>query len=131
MKNLKRTANSNIDFLGQLTDEDLLSYYQNCQAVIFPTEEDFGLVPVEAMACGKLIITTNVGGIEDFVENNQNGFLIDDFAEDKFVDIISDIMNNKVDINSIIKKANEMAIKKFNFNRLRKDIEYLYSSLRK
>src|SRR3989338_4168482 len=45
---------STIEFLGEVTDDQLTKLYQNCRAVIFPAEqEDFGLVPIEAMAAGK------------------------------------------------------------------------------
>jgi len=62
MRNLKRKAKKNIEFLGQLTDKELLGYYQRCRAVIFPQEEDFGLVPLEAQACGRPVIAYKGGG---------------------------------------------------------------------
>lgn len=62
MRNLKRKARKNIEFLGQLTDKELLGYYQRCQAVIFPQEEDFGLVPLEAQASGRPVIAFRKGG---------------------------------------------------------------------
>lgn len=62
-KKLKLMARGNIEFLGQnLTDGQLLSYYQNCRAIILPGEEDFGLVPIEALACGKPVIAYQGGG---------------------------------------------------------------------
>jgi len=70
---LKRQANSNIDFLGQLTDKQLLSYYQNCRAVIFPTDEDFGLVPLEAQACGRPVIAFGAGGVLETVKQGITG----------------------------------------------------------
>jgi len=72
---LKRMAKKNIQFLGQLTDEQLLSYYQNCQALIFPQEEDFGLVPLEAQACGKPVIAFGGGGaLETIIEGKTGEF---------------------------------------------------------
>lgn len=64
---LKGMAKSNTQFLGQLTDEELVGYYQKCQAVIFPTEEDFGIVPLEAQACGKPVIAYRKGGATETV----------------------------------------------------------------
>ena len=61
-RNLKRKAKKNIEFLGQLTDKELLGYYQGCQALVFPQEEDFGLVPLEAQACGRPVIAYKGGG---------------------------------------------------------------------
>lgn len=73
MGRLRRMAERNVEFLGQLTDKELLSYYQNCQAVIFPQEEDFGLVPVEAQACGKPVIAFRGGGATETVIENKTG----------------------------------------------------------
>jgi len=75
MRRLKRMAKQNIEFLGQLTDEQLVDYYQNCQAVIFPQEEDFGLVPLEAQACGKPVIAFKAGGATETVIEGITGEL--------------------------------------------------------
>ena len=69
MGRLKHKALDNIEFLGQLTDKELLGYYQRCKALVFPQEEDFGLVPLEAQACGKPVIAYRAGGaLETVVE---------------------------------------------------------------
>ena len=73
MRRLKRMAKDNIEFLGQLTDEKLIRYYQGCQAVVFPQEEDFGLVPLEAQACGKPVIAYNGGGALETVVAGKTG----------------------------------------------------------
>jgi len=73
MKKLKRMAKENIEFLGQLTDEELVGYYQNCQAVIFPQEEDFGIVPLETQACGKPVIAFRGGGATETVIDGKTG----------------------------------------------------------
>lgn len=66
-KKLKASANKNIEFLGKVDDKTLVSHYQNCQAVIFPQEEDFGLVPIEAQACGRPVIAYNKGGATETI----------------------------------------------------------------
>lgn len=68
-KNLRRTAGSNIRFLGRLSDRDVRDYYRRCRALIFPGIEDFGLVPLEAQACGRPVIAFAGGGaLETIVE---------------------------------------------------------------
>jgi len=55
-------------------DEELIRLYQNCKAVIFPAEqEDFGLVPVEAMAAGKPVIALAQGGVLESVIDQKTG----------------------------------------------------------
>ena len=60
--NLKKLASGNIEFLGWLSDEDIANYYARCKALIFPGEEDFGIVPVEAQCCGKPVVAYGAGG---------------------------------------------------------------------
>lgn len=59
---LKSKAGANIQFLGRLTDQQTTVYLQNCEALIFPTEEDFGITPVEALAAGRAVIAFKGGG---------------------------------------------------------------------
>jgi glycosyltransferase involved in cell wall biosynthesis len=64
---LERSASSAITFLGWQPDAVVRDYYRRCEALIFPGEEDFGIVPVEAQACGKPVIAFGKGGILETV----------------------------------------------------------------
>ncbi|MFZ5845492.1 MAG: glycosyltransferase [Patescibacteria group bacterium] len=73
---LEYRAKSNITFLGaNLTDQDLVSYYQNCRALIVTAEEDFGLVAVEAQACGKPVVAFGQSGIAEVITQGKTGLL--------------------------------------------------------
>lgn len=61
-KRLAKMAKPNIEFLGWVDDLCLAHLYASCQAVIFPGEEDFGIVPVEAQASGRPVIAYGKGG---------------------------------------------------------------------
>lgn len=76
-KYLKSLANSNIRFTGVVSDAVLRTYYQKCQALLFMHEEDFGLVPLEAMACGRPVIALNTGGASETVVPGVSGLLLD------------------------------------------------------
>lgn len=67
LEKLKKVSKSNIKFLGWGSDEDLKEYFAGCKALIFPGEEDFGIVPVEAQACGKPVMAYGAGGILETV----------------------------------------------------------------
>jgi glycosyltransferase involved in cell wall biosynthesis len=57
----------NIQFLGRRSDEEVVEYMQQCKAFVFPGLEDFGITPVEAMACEKPVIFYNKGGVTETV----------------------------------------------------------------
>jgi glycosyltransferase involved in cell wall biosynthesis len=64
---LQGRAKPNIEFLGWVDDARLAELYANCQALIFPGEEDFGIVPLEAQASGRPVIALNRGGLLETV----------------------------------------------------------------
>jgi glycosyltransferase involved in cell wall biosynthesis len=61
-KKLRRMAGSQIQFLGRLDDSGVRENYAHCRALLFPGEEDFGIVPVEAQSFGRPVIAFNRGG---------------------------------------------------------------------
>jgi len=58
----RRSASRNVRFLGRQPRSVLRRYYGTCRALIFPGEEDFGIVPVEAQACGRPVVAYGRGG---------------------------------------------------------------------
>jgi glycosyltransferase involved in cell wall biosynthesis len=76
-KSLRAQANPNIHFVGQVAEEDLLGYYAHCQALIHPAEEDFGLVMVEAQACGKPVLASIGGAAKEIIKDSKTGMLYD------------------------------------------------------
>jgi len=72
-KRLKRLARKNILFLGKVSDQKLINYYRRTRAVIFPQEEDFGLVALEALACQTPVIAFAAGGATEIITDNKTG----------------------------------------------------------
>lgn len=75
--NLQRLAKKNIKFLGFQSDDNVREYYQNCTAFIFPTEDDFGIAPVEAMSYGKPVLAFRKGGATETVIEGKTGEFFD------------------------------------------------------
>ncbi|HRY30735.1 MAG TPA: glycosyltransferase [Elusimicrobiota bacterium] len=74
-RSLRAAAGRNIEFLGWADDEKLADAYAGCRALIFPGEEDFGIVPLEAMASGKPVLALGKGGALETVRPLTEGEL--------------------------------------------------------
>jgi len=72
-KRLRRLAGAHIEFLGRLDDERIRDLYRHCRLLVFPGEEDFGIVPVEAQACGRPVVAYGIGGALETVVDGQTG----------------------------------------------------------
>jgi glycosyltransferase involved in cell wall biosynthesis len=70
---LRATSPENVHFAGRVSDEQLRGLYRGCRALIFPGVEDFGMVPVEAQACGKPVICYGSGGVTESVVDGETG----------------------------------------------------------
>jgi glycosyltransferase involved in cell wall biosynthesis len=64
---LRRIAGPTIEFLGWRSDREVADLLSRCRALVFPGEEDFGILPVEAMACGRPVIAYGKGGVTETV----------------------------------------------------------------
>lgn len=88
---LKKMANNNIQFLGKVDDLKLKQYLAECRALIFPGEEDFGIVPVEAMASGRPVIAYRAGGAEETVIEGKTGLFFDEQTPDSLAQAVEQI----------------------------------------
>ena len=70
-------AGPHTEFRGRVSDEELRSLFQRCAALVMPGIEDFGIVPVEAQACGAPVLATGSGGALDTVTPARTGELVD------------------------------------------------------
>lgn len=87
-ESLKKQANSNIEFLENLTDDKLSFYYKNSKALIFPGDEDFGLVMVEAQNFGKPIIAFKKGGALDIVREGITGEFFESQTPESLIKVL-------------------------------------------
>ena len=70
--------NADIKFTGRISDSEVKAYLQKCRALIFCAEEDFGIIPVEAQACGRPIIAFGKGGALETVVNEKTGVFFEE-----------------------------------------------------
>ena len=87
---LKSMAGPTIEFLGQLDDAQVRYYLARCKALIFPGEEDFGIVPVEAQASGRPVVAYGAGGALDTIIPGQTG----EFFNEPNVDALMEVLQH-------------------------------------
>jgi glycosyltransferase involved in cell wall biosynthesis len=73
---LRRRATANIEFVADADDDRLRDLYRSARALVYPGEEDFGIVMAEAQACGTPVIALAAGGARDIVEPGLNGWFL-------------------------------------------------------
>jgi glycosyltransferase involved in cell wall biosynthesis len=76
------TPNANVDFITNASDETLRDLYRSARLLIFPQIEDFGIVSIEAQACGTPVVARNQGGALDTVRNTITGILYEGESPD-------------------------------------------------
>ena len=86
----------NVDFKGFIPDRELPGYYNECKVFILPSissvQEGFGIVALEALACEKPVITTDIVGIARDLENTQSGIVVPKKDSDALADAILGIL---------------------------------------
>jgi len=107
LRKLKGIAKPNIEFPGWQSDESLRSYYSKCQALIFPGEEDFGIVPLEAQASGRPVIAYAKGGALETVIDGITGIFFKEQTADSLISAIKHFekIKNNFDPKKIRKNA--------------------------
>jgi glycosyltransferase involved in cell wall biosynthesis len=86
---LRQLAGPTIEFLGWQSDEQLLLLYRSCRALIFPGEEDFGIVPLEVQACGRPVIAYACGGALETVANGVSGIFFQSQTEESLIEAVN------------------------------------------
>lgn len=122
--------NENIEYLGALPQREIARYYPKFDLFVFPTRlnESLGLVGLEAMACGTPVVASAVGGPKTYIEQGQNGYLVDVDDVDGFVRAICHYVElSKEEKERIIENAYRTALRYEN----KKVTEYFIAELKK
>jgi len=120
----------NIQMVQELDGPGLVDAYQNADALLFPSRmEGFGLVALEAMACGLPVIASNNSSIPEVVENRRTGILCDTGKVESFIDACLTLRSNPTLLSEYGKNARERAVQLFSEERIVKKYIELYVSI--
>ena len=95
-KQLRKIAKPNIKFLGFTNDQDLKKLYSEAKALIFPQCEDFGIIPLEAMASGCPVIAYGKGGALETVIDEQTGLLFNQQTSESLQQAINKLEQGQI-----------------------------------
>jgi glycosyltransferase involved in cell wall biosynthesis len=110
---LEHRAPGNTRFLGRLPDQDVRDLYQRAAVVLLPGEEDFGIVPVEAQACGRPVVALGRGGACETVVDGETGLLVNEPGVEAFAARIAEAVARRFDPDVIRQHAKRFGRDRF------------------
>lgn len=128
MRRARKSAPPGVTFLGRQPDDVLRRHYSACRALVFPGEEDFGIVPLEAQACGRPVIAYGKGGaLETVVDldaaapgRSPTGVLFGEASADGLAEAVLRFERNKGRFRSEAMRAHAM---RFSTDRCREHLQ--------
>ncbi len=110
---LRKRAGDGAVFLGRLSDEDVRAEYSAAGAVLLPGVEDFGIVPLEAQACGTPVVAVAAGGALETVVDGVTGTLVRGGAVETFADGVTRTLQTRYDRRAIRAHAEQFGRERF------------------
>jgi glycosyltransferase involved in cell wall biosynthesis len=109
VQKLRAIAGPTIQFIGRVSDEELRDLYSGAQAFIYPQEEDFGIMPLEAMACGTPVIAYGKGGVLETVISDKTGIFFDSQTPEEIIKAMQKFQTVKFSSEDLFDRAQEFS----------------------
>jgi glycosyltransferase involved in cell wall biosynthesis len=117
LERLRSIAGPAVEFLGRRTDEEVRDLYRGALAVLLPGEEDFGIVPVEAQACGRPVVALGRGGALETVVDGVTGVLAPDARPASWAAALDRVASNPSAFDADTIRANALRFSREQFMR--------------
>jgi len=126
-KKIKKLAKSKkIIFLGWIDDDSKKQYLSKCKALLFPGVEDFGIVPIEAMASGRPVIAYKKGGAMDYIKEDINGLFFNNQSPESLNSKILEFESRYEDFDSkLIRESVKFFDKEYFYKKIKDEISNL------
>jgi len=119
---LRAQSGRNVTFVEHCSDVELREFYRKSRGFLQAGEEDFGIAPVEAQACGRPVIALARGGACETVEHGVTGYLVDEDSPLAFADAINSLNTNSFDQTNLHRSASKFSRTRF-MSEIRSKIE--------
>ena len=127
----KKKLAGKVIFLGSKKQSKLKKYYSAAEALLMPSlYESFGLVPVEAMACGTPALVSRIGEMRNIVKEGKNGFSFDPNSAASLASCLEHFFSNKESLWNA-EKIRQSAVKNFSWEKTAEETYSLFRKLRK
>ena len=113
LRRLVETTGANVEFAGWLNDDEIRELFRSARAVLMPGVEDFGMVPVEAQACGRPVVALAQGGALESVVDGVTGLLVPEPTVEAFAAALRDVSSREFDPLAIRRHAESFGKKRF------------------
>lgn len=113
---LKELARSNVELLGRVGDQEVKTLIENCLALVFPTLEDFGIVPVEAMAAGKPVLAYRAGGALETIVEGKTGVFFDEQTPEAIIKALKLLEKTNIKSVDCVEQAQKFSKEEFKKN---------------
>ncbi len=110
---LERLAGPTVRFVGRVSETELRRLYLGCRALLFPGEEDFGIAPLEAMACGRPVIAYGAGGALETVVAGRTGLFFCPQEEEALVEALASFRDGDFDPAQLRRHAEQFDVPRF------------------
>jgi len=135
VEDISRQESDSIEYLGLVNYNDMPVYYSACDVFVIPrpsTPPAENLMPMkllEAMAMGKIVLGSDVGGITEVLANNKNGIVFNNGNKEHLLKKMSYIVKNIGNMNNIRKQARKRVIEKYGWGKSRERLQDIYKAV--
>jgi len=125
-----RLENHVVLLTDPIPNEEMNKIYPGCDVFVLPSmKEPFGRVVLEAMACGRPVVATSVGGIPDIVEDGKTGYLVNRANPDQLAARISKLLQDRKKTRDLGRAGRKRVLERFDWKKIAKRYVEIYESV--
>jgi glycosyltransferase involved in cell wall biosynthesis len=106
LKKMKGKVKENVKLMGFLPEDSLIRHFQKARAFVYAADEDFGIAPLEAQACGTPVICYGAGGLLETIRNGRTGIFYKEQTKDSIKKAVKEFEEKEKDLHASLIRAN-------------------------